>query len=179
MISFVVVDTETTGMCPEKGAELLEIGGVAVEDWEVNESCFFSQLIKPKKHIPIFITGFTGISSRMVQNCPGIEEVIPRFIRFIGDRTLVMHNAPFDLSFLNYSCQCIGLDKLTNPVIDTINLSKALFRGRHNLDIVLARLGILSEGRHRALGDALATAKAFVKMVKLLGQERLGEFITI
>ncbi len=176
-MEFIVVDTETTGMCPEKGAELLEIGAVVVKDWEIDENSFFSELICPNSHIPVFITRFTGISRDMVSNKPDVKEVIVRFISFVGDRIMVMHNAPFDLSFLDFFSRRCGLGCFDNPFIDTIALSRAMFRGRHNLDILLARLGILSADRHRALGDALVTAKAFIKMAKLMGEKRLGEFI--
>ncbi|KUK85444.1 MAG: Exonuclease, DNA polymerase III, epsilon subunit family, partial [Mesotoga infera] len=92
--------------------------------------------------------------------------------------TLVIHNAPFDLSFLDYYGQQSGLGRLQNSYIDTVEMSKAVFRyGRNNLDILLARLGIVPESRHRALGDALATAEAFVAMLTRIGTNNITRFI--
>lgn len=176
-MEFVVIDTETTGSSPQKGAELIEIAGVVVRNWEIVYEESFNELIKPKRHVPIFITMLTGINNLMLEDKPSVEIVLPRFYDFVGDRVLVIQNAPFDLSFLDYFGKKIGIGELPNPFVDTISLSRSLFRGRHNLDIILARLGIFCEDRHRALGDAIATAKAFIKMAKMIGIEEIERFV--
>ena len=173
-LEFAVIDTETTGLSPYKGAKLIEVAGMVVDEaWTIREDKAFHSTINPGVPIPIFITRLTGISNRMVKDAPPAEDVLPAFFRFLSGRILVIQNAPFDLSFLNYYAEQLGLPKLLNPVVDTILLSRKLFRGRHNLDLILARLNILAEGRHRALGDVILTAKAFVKMAAMLGEEEV------
>ena len=173
-LEFAVIDTETTGLSPYKGAKLIEVAGMVVDEaWTIREDKAFHSTINPGVPIPIFITRLTGISNRMVKDAPPAENVLPAFFRFLSGRILVIQNAPFDLSFLNYYAEQLGLPKLLNPVVDTILLSRKLFRGRHNLDLILARLNILAEGRHRALGDVILTAKAFVKMAAMIGEEEV------
>ncbi|MCD6160673.1 MAG: 3'-5' exonuclease [Kosmotoga sp.] len=173
-MEFAVIDTETTGLSPYKGGKLIEVAGMVVDEaWTIREDKAFHSTINPGVPIPIFITRLTGISNRMVKDAPPAEDVLPAFFRFLSGRILVIQNAPFDLSFLNYYAEQLGLPKLLNPVVDTILLSRKLFRGRHNLDLILARLNILAEGRHRALGDVILTAKAFVKMAAMLGEEEV------
>ncbi|WP_290668228.1 PolC-type DNA polymerase III [Kosmotoga sp.] len=173
-LEFAVIDTETTGLSPYKGGKLIEVAGMVVDEaWTIREDKAFHSTINPGVPIPIFITRLTGISNRMVKDAPPAEDVLPAFFRFLSGRILVIQNAPFDLSFLNYYAEQLGLPKLLNPVVDTILLSRKLFRGRHNLDLILARLNILAEGRHRALGDVILTAKAFVKMAAMLGEEEV------
>ncbi|WP_235598543.1 3'-5' exonuclease [Kosmotoga arenicorallina] len=173
-LEFVVIDTETTGLSPYKGAKLIEVAGMVVDkDWNIREDMAFHSMINPGVPVPIFITKLTGINNRMVKDAPSAEEVLPEFFRFISGRVLVIQNAPFDLSFLNYYAEKLDLPRITNPVIDTIRLSRKLFSGRHNLDLILARLNILAEDRHRALGDVILTAKAFVKMAAMIGEEEI------
>ena len=178
-LEFVVIDTETTGLSPHKGARLIEIAGVVIDEtWTIREDKSFHSIINPKIPIPVFTTRLTGINNRMVMHAPPAEEVLPAFLDFISGRILVIQNAPFDLSFLNYYTEKLNLPRILNPVIDTIWLSRKLFHGRHNLDLILARLNILAEDRHRALGDVILTAKAFVKMVAMIGEEEVIKMAT-
>lgn len=178
-LEFAVIDTETTGLSPYKGAKLIEVAGMVVDEaWTIREDKAFHSTINPGVPIPVFITRLTGISNRMVKDAPPAEDVLPAFFRFLSGRILVIQNAPFDLSFLNYYAEQLGLPKLLNPVVDTILLSRKLFRGRHNLDLILARLNILAEGRHRALGDVILTARAFVKMAAMIGEEEVIKMAT-
>ncbi|MFO7883058.1 MAG: 3'-5' exonuclease [Kosmotogaceae bacterium] len=175
--NFVILDTETTGLSPYRGSRLIEVAALRIENGKINERDCYSELINPELPIPIFITRLTGISSRMVKNSRTVDRVLPDFLNFLGDDILVIQNAPFDLSFLDHHALDIGLSPVKNEFIDTISLSRSLFRGRHNLDTILARLNILPENRHRALGDVLATAKAFLKMSQMVGEENLSSFV--
>ncbi|MFW6120890.1 MAG: PolC-type DNA polymerase III [Petrotogales bacterium] len=175
--NFVILDTETTGLSPHRGARLIEVAALRIEKCEINERDCYSELINPECPIPIFITRLTGISSRMVKTARTVDKVLPDFIDFLGDDILVIQNAPFDLSFLDHHALDIGLSPVKNEFIDTISLSRSLFRGRHNLDTILARLNILPENRHRALGDVLATARAFLQMSHMIGEENIGNFV--
>jgi len=176
-MEFVVLDTETTGLSPYKGCRLIEIAAVIIRDFEISEMETFNELIDPERPIPIFITQLTGINSRMVRGKPRFDEVYKRLLDFIQDRTLIIQNAGFDLSFLDYYADYYSLETINNPYVDTISLSRYLFTGHHNLDMILARLNIIAKDRHRALGDVIATGEAFIKMTEKIGKENLKEFI--
>ena len=99
--TFVVVDLETTGASPKKGAAITEIGAVKVRGGEkIGE---FSTFVNPLAAIPEYITDMTGITDLMLAHAPVIDEIYPTFVEFLGshaETVLVAHNAPFDLSFL-------------------------------------------------------------------------------
>jgi DNA polymerase III epsilon subunit family exonuclease len=177
-VDFVVLDVETTGLSVERGARLIEIAGVRIRDWRLNHDSIFESLIDPGCIIPITITALTGISNLTVKGYPPVNEVLPDFFSFVENTILVIHNAPFDLSFLNHFGLKCGLGRLTNAYIDTVEMSRHIFRyGRNNLDILLARLGILVQSRHRALGDSIATAQAFLQMCERIGKENVKRFV--
>ncbi len=176
-MEFVVLDTETTGLSPYKGCRLIEIAGVLIKDFRISEQNTFNELIDPQRPIPIFITQLTGINSRMVKGKPPFEEVYKKFLDFIQDRILIIQNAKFDLCFLDYFAEYYSLKRIENSYVDTISLSKHLYSGHHNLDMILARLNIVAKNRHRALGDVIATGEAFLKMTEKIGKEYLKEFI--
>ncbi len=174
-MEFVVLDTETTGLSPERGARLTEIAGIVIEDGKIRHDSSFSTLIDPECGIPYHITKITGITDEMVFGKPKFHEVLPEFLNFIGDRILVIQNAGFDLRFLDYFCNCCNLDIIRNYYIDTIHMSRKLFKGKHNLDAIMERLNITipRNSRHRALGDVIATAEAFIKMSDMIGMDNM------
>jgi len=178
-LEFVVLDTETTGLSPFKGARLTEIAGVLIKNWHIEEERYYEELIYPECEIPYFITRLTGITNDMVKGKRTFREVLPCFDSFIKGKILVIQNAHFDLRFLDFLYPEAGLELLNNPFIDTIHISKNIFTGRHNLDTILKRLNISIESsvRHRALGDVMATAKAFLSMVGMIGVSKVSDFI--
>ena len=110
MEEYVVVDLETTGLDPYKGCEIIEIGITEIINGKIYKN--YSRLIKPKKSIPYFITEITNISDDMVENEESIEKVLPRFRKYLGDKTMIAHNAKFDLKFLNYYLEKLNLDPI-------------------------------------------------------------------
>lgn len=178
-MEFVVLDTETTGLSPDKGSCIIEVAAVVVRNWEVQTEETYSELINPGRPIDPFITRLTGITNSMVRGKRNLFPVVRDFLSFLGDRTVVIQNASFDLRFLQHSCHQCDIEPFRNPYIDTIHLSRALFRGRHNLDEILRRLGIHAVDRHRALGDAIATAHAFVAMSQKIGYTNLWRWVRI
>lgn len=166
----VVFDLETTGLSPHNDA-ILEIGAIVIEDGLITDQVFHS-LVNPHRPIPWFVTKVHGIRNHMVSDAPDLETVLPAFLDFVGDRTLVAHNAGFDMGFLTTHAGRLGLQVPRN-VRCTMELSRRMFphERRHNLDAVCMRLGILAPtNRHRALQDAEVTAQAFVRMNHLLTQ---------
>ena len=140
----IVLDLETTGLYPENGDMILEIAAIPVEGKNIRTDLTFHEMVNPEKPIPPEITRINSITDEMVADAKPITEVLPDFIDYIQNHPLVAHNAPFDIGFLNYFSVRLGLSLISNKIIDTINLSKVLFRNEpyHNLDSVLKRLDI-------------------------------------
>lgn len=161
----VFIDIETTGYSPMKGSRIIEIGAVKYENGEVVDT--YEQLINPEQKIPTKITEVTGISNEMVKNAPIIGEVFFDFYDFINGCTVVIQNKSFDWDrFLVYYFKLFAC-KFSDNVIDTIELSKCLFKKekKHNLEALCERLVVVNDNSHRALSDAKATGECFYKIL--------------
>ncbi|MEM1057430.1 MAG: DEDD exonuclease domain-containing protein [Bacteroidota bacterium] len=156
--TFCIVDTETTGSRAGED-RLIEVGAVRMIGGEVVDE--FQQLIDPQRHVPRRITRLTGISTAMVYGQPTVKEVMPEFRRFLGDAIMVAHNLPFDLRFLDLGMDEAGLPPIHNPALDTLRLARRLLSAlpSKGLSRLTEHFGIEVHGRHRALGDADATAE--------------------
>lgn len=170
---WVVVDLETTGMSPVKGDRIVEIGAVAVEDGVVTDS--YSTLVDPERLIPYFVQRVHGISDAMVRGKPVFRDVLPSFLEFCGDSVLVSHNAPFDRGFLDHHAMEVMQTPLPHAHVDTLRVSRLLLPklGKHNLDALTQHFQVRlpPAERHRALGDARATAEIWLKMLAMAMQE--------
>lgn len=161
---FVVLDLETSGLSPEKGGRIIEIGAVLLEDGKIVDT--FETFVNPEQKIYGKTTELTGITNEMLVGKPPIGQVLPEFYKFIGDAVIVAHNADFDWNrFLTYFFKKVGIHP-NNRVIDTLLLSKYFFPNnkKHNLEILCSELGVVLEQHHRALSDTKATAECLVKM---------------
>lgn len=165
-LRYVVFDTETTGLRPAKGDEIISIAGVRLEDGAIDEDGAFTRLVNPGRTIPPGSIKFHGITEDMVAGEAPIGEVLPAFRDFAGDAILVAHNAEFDMAFLRMKQEQTGI-VFDNLVLDTLLLSQIADPGarNHSLDSIAERLGVVIEGRHTALGDAVATAHILQKLL--------------
>lgn len=177
-LTYVVFDTETTGLAPSND-EIVQIAAVRVVNGRRVDGEIFDTLVDPRRPIPPGSTDIHGITDAMVRGAPVIAEVGARFHRFAAGAVLVAHNAPFDMEFLRRHEEAIGA-RFDHPVLDTVLLSAVLFgqQEEHSLDALTARLGITipEEARHTALGDTVATADAFLKLLPMLRARDLDTF---
>ena len=172
-MDFVVFDLETTGLSATS-SEIIEIGAVRFNTNKPVE--VFHTFIKPKKKISAKITSINGISNEMVKNCPTIEEVMPRFIDFIGDDVLVAHNSDFDMKFILNQLYSQGYKKIKNKAIDTLKLSRQKVReydiltdrnkklDSYKLENLKYAFGLWDVGSHNAIDDCKVCAYVYLKV---------------
>ena len=161
--SYVVLDTETTGLDPRFN-EIIELAGVRFEDGV--ETARFQSLVRPEEEIDEFITALTGITNEMVRYAPSLANVLPAFLSFVGDSTIVGHNANFDVNFLYDGAESLGLPPFSNDFVDTMRISRRLYpeMKHHTLSALIASLGVGDTVEHRALSDCLQTQQCFAIM---------------
>lgn len=163
---YCVFDIETTGLS-NRYDSMIEFGGVIVEKGEIKER--LQLFVKPAEPIPAFITQLTHISNAMVENEPDFKAASEKIIKFMEGCVLVAHNASFDYGFLNSELERIGMPPLENPVIDTLDLARALHSDRRNYKLgnIARQYRVVydDEVAHRADYDAEVLASVFLLMV--------------
>jgi DNA polymerase-3 subunit epsilon len=170
-LAYTVIDTETTGLNPAEGDEIIQIGATRIVNGRLLRGECFDELVDPRRSIPEASVRIHGIRPEHVRGKPTIADVLPALRAFIGDTVLVGHNVAFDMSFLRRKEEVSGaLFEL--PVLDTLLLSTVVHPNEtaHGLDAIGRRLGVATSGRHTALGDAISTAELFLKLLPLLRQ---------
>jgi DNA polymerase-3 subunit epsilon len=168
-LAYSVFDTETTGLLPSEGDEIIQMGAVRIVNNRLLRQEIFDQLVDPG--IPLKPEGIPihGITEAMVNGQPRLDVVLPAFHEFCAETVLVAHNAAFDLRFFQLKEDSLGI-RFTQPVLDTLLLSAVIHPSQesHSLESIAERLGINVIGRHTALGDAYVTGEVFLKMIPLL-----------
>ena len=178
-LAYTVFDTETTGLDPAGGDEIISIGALRIINGRILSEETYDKLINPRRRIPASSTKFHGITDDMVRNQPSIDGILPDFFKFTEETILVAHNAAFDMRMLQMCEQRTSI-KFIQPVLDTLLLSAVAHSAHenHTLSAIAGRLGVIVAGRHTAMGDAVMTAQIFLKLISLLadmGIHTLGE----
>ncbi|MBN1756024.1 3'-5' exoribonuclease [bacterium] len=177
-LNYTIFDLETTGMHPKEGDEIIEIGAVRMNSGKLSASKTFSSLVNPQKPVSYKVCLKNGIDSRMVQEAPTIEDILPEFIKFIGDSVLVAQNIAFDLSFLRYKMDEFELEKLCNPNLDTYQISRYLYPDKKFLNLeALAELTRINlekgNSMRRMVAELINTARVFERFIELLADRQV------
>jgi len=168
-LAYTVFDTETTGLEPSKGDEIIQIGAVRIVNGRLLIHESFEQLVDPRRPLSRAGIAIHGIVPEMLSGQPTIADVLPKFHRFCEDTVLVAHNGAFDMRFLQLKESSTGI-RFTQPLLDTLLLSVVVHPNQesHALEEIAARLGVPLIGRHTALGDAIVTGEVFLRLTTLL-----------
>jgi DNA polymerase-3 subunit epsilon len=172
----IFLDTETTGLYHATGDRVVEVAAVEVIDRRVTNR-HYHQYINPERDMPVEAQNVHGLSSEFLQDKPKFADITKELIDFIADSELIMHNAPFDVGFLNHEFSLLNLPKVeevVSEVTDTLKMAKDLRPGqRNNLDALCRFYGIDNSTRtlHGALLDSELLAEVYIAMTR--GQESL------
>lgn len=167
----VVLDTESTGLSFLKGHRLIEVGCVKMINGQITDQTFH-EYVDPCRDIPDEATAVHGMTREDVQqlgNRQKFENIADSFLSFIGNHKLVIHNANFDVPFLNFELERSGRQKIKNPVFDTLKYANMKYPGkRNNLDALVKRFGIQTPDRslHGALLDSQILADVYNVMMR-------------
>lgn len=173
-LAYTVLDTETTGLDPGGGDEIIAVGAVRIVNGRILHREIFDSFVRPRRPISAVSQEIHGITPEMLRGKPMIDSVLPRLKRFVEDTVIVGHNVAFDMRFLEVQGKPIGID-FTNPTLDTLILECLLNPNQEDksLEAIAGRLGISVTGRHTALGDALTTAEVFLALLPQLAERNL------
>ena len=173
-LSYVVVDTETTGGRSLLGDRITEFAAVIVKGGEIVE--LYETLVNPQRSIPPFVTQLTNITWDMVKNAPTFDRIVPDVLRVLEGNVFVAHNATFDWRFVTTEVSRSTGRQLRGRRLCTVKIARKVLPqlSRRSLDYVARYYGVEIRNRHRAAGDALATAKCLLRMMSDLADRGCG-----
>lgn len=174
----IVVDTETTGLDPKQGHRIIELAAIELEGRKVSLRRFHRYL-NPEREIETGAVAVHGLTYERLQNEAKFGDIAASFLEFIEGAELIIHNAPFDIGFLNRELELLGMPPLLNTVVDTLKLAREMHPGKKNsLDALCGRYAIDNAHRslHGALLDTELLAEVYFAMTRgqesLLGEDR-------
>jgi len=180
-LTFAVLDLETSGGSPKRGAGITEIGVVKVQGGQVLGT--FQSFVDPGHSIPYFITQLTGITDEMLVSAPFVDELLPTLFEFLGspaETVLVAHNSPFDMSFLKAAAVAHEFEWPQYLTVDTARLARAVLDPD---EVINCKLGTLAtffnattSPTHRALDDAMATVDVLHGIIERLAGHEVSTF---
>ena len=159
----IILDTETTGLSPSSGHRIVDIGCIELFSGSPTGKVF-QQYINPERDMPAEAFAVHGLSHTFLQSFPTFQNIFQSFLDFIQDSPLVIHNAKFDVTFLNAELTRASVPVLSNPIVDTLKLAKARFPGAPaSLDSLCRRFNVdlKQRSQHGALLDAHLLAKVY------------------
>ncbi len=164
-LSYAVVDVETTGGRPDAGDRVTEVAAVIVRGGEIVD--VYETLVNPQRPIPPFITQLTNISWAMVKDAPVFPDVCARLCDMLRGHVFVAHNATFDWKFVTAEVARASGSSLDGRRLCTVRLARRLLPQlpRRSLDYVARHYGVEIGARHRAAGDAIATARVLLRLL--------------
>ena len=164
-LSYAVVDLETTGSRYYSGDRITEVAAVIVRDGKIDQ--VFESLVNPERPIPPFVSRLTNITWKMVKNAPRFHEIEPQLLDVISGHVFAAHNSNFDWRFLSAEVRRASGRELIGRRVCTVRLARKLLPQlpRRSLDYVAAYYGVEIVGRHRAGGDAIATAHCLIRLL--------------
>ena len=164
-----ILDFETTGMSPDVGDRVTEVGAVVIAEGKIVDT--FQSLMNAGVRIPRFIEQLTGITNAMIRNAPPVNEVMIELAGFIGELPLVAHNASFDRKFLDAELSYIGRQRRQEMACSVL-VSRRIYpeAPSHKLGELVCYVGLPTDGiYHRALADATMTAQLWLRMQEDIG----------
>jgi DNA polymerase-3 subunit epsilon len=173
------IDFETTGLSPESGDRIIEVGIAILSGGRIVDR--YQSFINPQARIPAVVSSLTGINDSMVRTAPRAAQVMPEIINFVGDLPLVAHNASFDKRFMESELRRIG-HRATNEFICSLRVARRVYPGapNHKLATLVRLAGVQpAEQYHRALGDAEMTAGLWTRMVEEIEQQHDVEIVSL
>lgn len=164
----IVMDTETTGLDPTQGHKVVEIGAVELFN-HIPTGRTFHQYINPKRQMPQEAFDVHGLSIEFLTSYPVFKDIAEKFLNFIGSSTLIIHNASFDVKFLNFELHNVGAEKIQNDrVLDTLKLARSKYPGSPaSLDALSRRfrIDISKRSKHGALLDSQILAEVYLELI--------------
>ncbi len=169
----IVLDTETTGFKPSEGDKIVEIGCVELIN-HVPTDKYYHIYINPEREMPMEAFNIHGLSDEFLADKPIFADIADEFLAFIGNSPLIIHNAPFDLGFLNFELKKINYQPIKNKIIDTVLLARKVHPGaRVSLDALCKHYGV--DNSHRDLHGALLDAKILAQIyLELIGGRQVS-----
>jgi len=173
----IVLDTETTGLDPKQGHRIIELAAIELDGRKVSQRRFHRYL-NPEREIEAGAVAVHGLTYERLQNEAKFADIVPSFLEFIEGAELLIHNAPFDMGFINNELGLLGLPQLKNAVVDTLKVAREMHPGKKNsLDALCSRYDVDNAHRslHGALLDTELLAEVYFAMTRgqksLLGEE--------
>ncbi|GLI49132.1 DNA polymerase III subunit epsilon [Pseudothermotoga lettingae TMO] len=173
---FCAMDTETTGIDPMNGDRIVEVAIVPVYKGRILYRSIYHTLVNPKIRIPATIEKIHRITNEDIENAPTIEQVFGQMRSFMRRSIMIFHRAEFDLTFIDISAKEIGIFPPSIDYIDTREISEIIFGEKKALSWLAERFGF-EKPNHRALTDAITTAKLFLKMTRKLAGSQIEELV--
>ena len=174
----ITLDTETTGLDPDKGDRILEIGCVRLNGREISldQQDYLQIYINPERDIPEETTAIHGITNEKVKDCPVFADIVDEFLDFVSDTELLIHNAKFDVGFINMELERLGRGRLEDyvaQITDTLEIAREMYPGRRvSLDALCLMHKIDNSARvfHGALLDSQLLAEVYLTMTRGQGE---------